>query len=51
MYFIEIILLAVGLSMDSLAASATTGSVIKDFKACHVFRIASIMAVFQAGMT
>lgn len=51
MYFIEIILLAIGLSMDSLAASVTTGSVIKDFKACHVFRIASIMAVFQAGMT
>ena len=51
MFFIEIILLSVGLSMDSLAASVTTGSVIKEYKRRHIFRIASIMAMFQAGMT
>ena len=37
--------------MDSLAASVTTGSVIKEYKRRHIFRIASIMAMFQAGMT
>ena len=51
MFFIEIIFLSVGLSMDSLAASVTTGSEIKEYKRRHIFRIASIMAMFQAGMT
>ncbi len=51
MSFIEIILLAIGLSMDSLAVSVTNGILIKNLKFSNVFRISSILALFQAGMT
>lgn len=51
MSFIEIILLAIGLSMDSLAVSVTNGILIKHLKFTHVLRIGSILALFQAGMT
>lgn len=51
MSFIEIILLAIGLSMDSLAVSVTSGILIKNLKFSNVFRIGSILASFQAGMT
>jgi len=51
MSFIEIILLAIGLSMDSLAVSVTNGILIKNLKFSNIFRISSILALFQAGMT
>jgi putative Mn2+ efflux pump MntP len=51
MSLIEIILLAIGLSMDSLAVSVTSGILIKGLKFSNVFRIGSILASFQAGMT
>lgn len=51
MYFWEIVLLAVGLSMDSLAVSTASGVVLRNYRPCCIFRIASVMALFQAGMT
>ena len=42
MLYIEVLLLAIGLSMDSLAVSVTGGAVLK---------IASVLGIFQAGMT
>ena len=43
MSFIEIVLLAIGLSMDSLAVSVTGGALIQHYRPHHT--------VFQAGMT
>ncbi|MEG1749282.1 MAG: manganese efflux pump MntP family protein, partial [Tannerellaceae bacterium] len=51
MSFLEIVLLAIGLSMDSLAVSVTGGAVIKNCTAGNVVKIATVMALFQAGMT
>ncbi len=51
MSFFEIVLLAVGLSMDSLAVSITEGALISDLKKHHLFRIGGIMGLFQGGMT
>lgn len=51
MSFIEIVLLAVGLSMDSLAVSITGGALISDYKHHHMLKIGFVMGVFQAGMT
>ncbi|MDR3252635.1 MAG: manganese efflux pump MntP family protein [Tannerella sp.] len=51
MSFIEIVLLAVGLSMDSLAVSLAGGAVISDYRPYCLVKIASVMALFQAGMT
>lgn len=51
MSFIEIVLLAVGLSMDSLAVSVTGGALIQNYKHRHMLKIGSVMGVFQAGMT
>lgn len=51
MSFIEIILLAIGLSMDSLAVSVTSGTLIPKLKATNVIKIASILGLFQALMT
>lgn len=51
MSLIEIVLLAVGLSMDSLAVSVTGGAVIRNCKPYHIIKIALVMGVFQAGMT
>lgn len=51
MSFIEIVLLAVGLSMDSLAVSVTSGAIIKQSTAGRVVRIASVLAFFQALFT
>ena len=42
MSLIEIILLAVGLSMDSLAVSVTSGAIIRQ---CTVWRVAKIASV------
>ncbi|MCD7937765.1 MAG: manganese efflux pump MntP family protein [Tannerellaceae bacterium] len=51
MTFIEIILLAIGLSMDSLAVSVTGGAVIRDCTRRNIMKIALVMGGFQAGMT
>lgn len=51
MLYIEVILLAVGLSMDSLAVSVTGGAVIKNCTAGNIIKIGSVMGVFQTGMT
>lgn len=51
MLFIEIILLAIGLSMDSLAVSVTGGAVLRHCSASAIIRIATVMGLFQAGFT
>lgn len=51
MLYLEIILLAIGLSMDSLAVSVAGGAVIQNYKHCNGIKIASVLGVFQAGMT
>lgn len=51
MSFIEIVLLAVGLSMDSLAVSITEGALIKNFRPHHMVKVGLVLGVFQAGMT
>ena len=51
MLFIETMILAAGLSMDSLAVSITGGVVIRRCTAGGVMKIASTMGIFQAGMT
>ncbi len=51
MLFLDTMLLAAGLSMDSLAVSITGGAVIGRCTMKSVVRIASTMGVFQAGMT
>ena len=51
MSFIEILLLAIGLSMDSLAVSVTGGAVIRNCKPRHIIKIGLVMGIFQAGMT
>lgn len=51
MSFYEIVLLAVGLSMDSLAVSVTGGALIRNCKTYHIVKIGSVLGVFQAGMT
>ena len=52
MLFIDILLLAIGLSMDSLAVSITSGTVLKHkCTAGHIIKIASVLAIFQAGLT
>lgn len=51
MLFIEILLLAVGLSMDSLAVSVTGGAVIRNCTAGNIIKIATVLGLFQATMT
>lgn len=51
MLFIEILLLAVGLSMDSLAVSVTGGAVIRNCTAGNIVKIAAVLGFFQASMT
>lgn len=51
MLFPEIILLAVGLSMDSLAVSVTGGAVIRHCTTGNILKIATVLGFFQAGMT
>ncbi|RHJ92567.1 manganese efflux pump MntP family protein [Parabacteroides bouchesdurhonensis] len=51
MTFIEILLLAIGLSMDSLAVSVTGGAIIKNCTTGNIMKIATVMGVFQAGFT
>lgn len=51
MLFAEIVLLAVGLSMDSLAVSVTGGAVIRNCSIGNIMKIAIVMGIFQAGFT
>lgn len=51
MSLLELVLLAIGLSMDSLAVSVTGGAVISKCKACHIIKVGAVMGIFQAGMT
>ncbi|WP_085535211.1 manganese efflux pump MntP [Massilibacteroides vaginae] len=51
MIFLDTMLLAAGLSMDSMAVSITGGAVIGRCTMKSVMRIASAMGLFQAGMT
>lgn len=47
MSFLEILLLAVGLSMDSLAVSVTSGAVMKECSVRRVVKIAFVLAFFR----
>lgn len=50
MLYIEVLLLAIGLSMDSLAVSVTGGAVLKNnCTADNIIKIASVLGIFQAG--
>lgn len=51
MLFVETMIIAAGLSMDSLAASISGGVVISHCTKGNIMKIASTMAIFQAGMT
>ncbi len=52
MSYIEILLLAIGLSMDSLAVSVTGGSILKNkCTLANIAKIAGVLGFFQAGMT
>ncbi len=51
MLYYELLLIAIGLSMDSLAVSVTYGAVMRQCSVWHLIRIASVLALFQAGMT
>jgi putative Mn2+ efflux pump MntP len=50
MFLVEALLIALGLSVDSLAVSLAGGTVMRSCRWSQVFRIASVMAVFQGGM-
>ena len=50
--YVEMVLLAIGLAMDSLAVSVTGGALAQQRCGFYkVFKVASVMALFQAGMT
>ena len=49
MSFFEILLLAIGLSMDSLAVSITSGTMIRCCTVRNMIKVGCIMAAFQAG--
>ncbi len=48
---LDILLLAIGLSMDSLAVSVACGAIIRKYLLKVVFKIAFILAFFQASFT
>ena len=50
MSFVEIILIAISLAMDSFAVSITAGLILKEFSPRHFIRIAFYMGFFQALM-
>lgn len=51
MSFITVIMIALGLSMDSLAVSISGGVCMKPFCIKKSFKMAAIMGLFQGGMT
>ena len=50
MKFFEIILIAIGLSMDAFAVSITSGVTINNLKVKHALKIAAFFGIFQAVM-
>ncbi|MBK3519916.1 manganese efflux pump MntP [Carboxylicivirga marina] len=50
MNLLSITLIGVGLSIDSLAASITTGACSKNIRLKHILKVASFMAFFQGTM-
>jgi len=50
MNLLSLTLIGVGLSIDSLAASITTGACSKNIKLKHILKVASFMAFFQGAM-
>ena len=51
MTFLTILMIAIGLSMDSFSVSISSGIFMKNFRHKEAFKIAFILALFQAGMT
>ena len=52
MHYVEILLLAIGLSMDSLAVSVTGGAIMKErYSMGSLLKMASVLGLFQAGLT
>ncbi|MDO5571619.1 MAG: manganese efflux pump MntP family protein [Bacteroidales bacterium] len=51
MSFITLLLIAIGLSMDSLSVSVASGIFMKQFSWRESFKIASVFALFQGGLT
>ncbi len=51
MSYYEIILIAIGLSMDSLAVSVSCGAVTRQNTVWNLIKISMIFALFQASMT
>ena len=51
MSFITILLIAIGLSMDSVAVSISGGMCLSRFTWRHSLKMAMVMGVFQGGMT
>ncbi|MEG1586739.1 MAG: manganese efflux pump, partial [Bacteroidales bacterium] len=51
MSFLTILMIAVGLSMDSFSVSISSGIFMKKFRHKEAVKIAFILAFFQAGMT
>lgn len=51
MYIIQLIILAFGLSMDSLAISLTSGAIIGNHKVCNVLKIAGMLGLVQMLLT
>ncbi len=50
MDILSVILIAIGLAMDCLAISITSGIILKRFRLSQAFRIALLMGLFQALM-
>ena len=50
MSIFELLILAIGLSMDSFAVSVTSGVVLKPFRISSALKIASFLALFQGAM-
>lgn len=50
MNLLSLTLIGVGLSIDSLAASITTGACAKNIRIRHVLKVAAFMALFQGTM-
>ena len=51
MTFLTILLIAVGLSMDSFSVSISSGIFMRKFRMPEAIKIALILALFQGGMT
>lgn len=51
MDIVQIIILAIGLSMDSLIIALTSGAIIKNHKAVNVLKIAGMLAFIQMNLT